>query len=240
MTHGMPEVSTKGRPRIPPYAPYSTFRNFLDKISRSVPAQIDHSVMPRTSRAIRFQLAAGLRYMGLVGNNGSRTETLLRLSKAQGPDRKRILGDVIRAAYPYLFADFDLGSCTTTQLGQEFARRGASGDTVRKCVAFFVAACKEAGIEVSPHIRPFSEPETVGHRPANPPRPGAGQADEANVGGGNWEGGGSNASTASDWRVSLLLKFPSFDPEWSDEVKAKWFDDFKKLMDLVRDNEQRR
>ncbi len=32
------------------------------------------------------------------------------------------------------------------------------------------------------------------------------------------------------WAQMLLSKFPSFDPNWSDEVKAKWFDGFHRLM----------
>jgi hypothetical protein len=27
----------------------------------------------------------------------------------------------------------------------------------------------------------------------------------------------------------LLEKFPNFDPEWTDELKKKWFDAFKSL-----------
>jgi hypothetical protein len=28
----------------------------------------------------------------------------------------------------------------------------------------------------------------------------------------------------------LLAKFPSFNPEWPDEVQKRWFDSFEKLM----------
>ena len=32
------------------------------------------------------------------------------------------------------------------------------------------------------------------------------------------------------WQQMLLAKFPSFDPAWSTEVQAKWFDAFERLM----------
>src|SRR5437016_2644587 len=106
-TLSTPSKATLG---IPPYVPFRTFQGFLDRISRKVPHHIDHGTMPRTSKAIRFQLAAALRYMGLVLADGSRADSLLRLAKAQGEERKKILGETVRAAYPYLFAGFPLES----------------------------------------------------------------------------------------------------------------------------------
>ena len=55
----------------------------------------------------------------------------------------------------------------------------------------------------------------------------------------------SNATNAEDsnpeavvplpaWPELLLAKFPDFNPEWPDEVKAKWFDAFEKLMRLAQ------
>ena len=32
------------------------------------------------------------------------------------------------------------------------------------------------------------------------------------------------------WAEMLLAKFPEFDPAWTDDVKAKWFDAFDRLM----------
>ena len=35
---------------------------------------------------------------------------------------------------------------------------------------------------------------------------------------------------ANTWADLLLSKFPTFDPNWPDEVKLKWFDGFERLM----------
>jgi hypothetical protein len=222
---------------IPPYVPFRTFQAFLDKVSRRVPNHIDHGVMPRTSKAIRSQLAAALRYLGLAVADGSRTDSLSSLAKAQGEQRKKILAEIVMAAYPYLFAAFPLQSCSTTELANEFRRRGASGDTVRKCAAFFTAACREAGIEVSPHIKPFWGGEGGGQRSAGASEPAWSHPGNKHPGG-RRPGQHPTDGPPPDWHVSLLLKFPSFDPAWSDEIKSKWFDDFKKLVELA--SEERR
>lgn len=238
MIEGTRETSGKEGCGVPPYVPFSTFRNFLDRISARVPSRIDHSVMPRTSRAIRFQLAAALRYMGLVSSGGSATETLVRLARSRGDERRQALGDVIRAAYPYLFGDFDLANCTTAQIGQEFRRRGASGDTVRKCVAFFIAACRASGVDVSPHVKPFWGAQAGGQRSANSSEMAEPLVESPNFGTPQQEDA-STARAPADWRASLLLKFPNFDPAWSDEIKSKWFDDFGKLMEYITDRSKR-
>jgi hypothetical protein len=232
MTETTREILGKPGDGVPPYVPFSTFRNFLEKISLRVPSRIDQSVMPRTSRAIRFQLAAALRYLGLVTSDGSRTETLMRLAKARGDERRRIFGEIVRAAYPYLFGPFDLATCTTSQIHQEFKRR-ASGSTVRKCVAFFVAACRDAGVEISPHIKPFGGTGPGVQKSATSSSdelfsaiPSLERPERADV---------SAVQDIADWRVSLVLKFPQFDPAWSEEIKSKWFDHFGKLMEYVVD-----
>jgi transcriptional regulator with XRE-family HTH domain len=35
------------------------------------------------------------------------------------------------------------------------------------------------------------------------------------------------------WENTLLSKFPDFDPAWSDEVKAKWFEGFKAMKEMM-------
>lgn len=35
-----------------------------------------------------------------------------------------------------------------------------------------------------------------------------------------------------NYQLQLLQKFPSFDPEWSQEVKDKWFEIFEELKQL--------
>ena len=98
---------------------------------------------------------------------------------------------------------------------------------IRKCVAFFFAAAKDADIPLSPHIK----------KAKRGPKPYAGKSrknastipqeliktDERLI---------SDTPSAGQlgWSQMLLSKFPTFDPAWSPEVQAKWFDSFSKLM----------
>jgi hypothetical protein len=38
---------------------------------------------------------------------------------------------------------------------------------------------------------------------------------------------------SSGWADILMSKFSTFDPSWPDDVKAKWFDAFKQMMDTI-------
>ena len=37
----------------------------------------------------------------------------------------------------------------------------------------------------------------------------------------------------TSWHSALLAKFPAFDPSWPDNVKAKWFETFEKLREIL-------
>lgn len=75
--------------------------------------------------------------------------------------------EVLVSAYEFLFSaeGFNVTRDSRDQLENQFKQAGVSGDTVRKCIAFFLAAAKDAGIEVSPW---FGTPRTG--RPARRPR----------------------------------------------------------------------
>lgn len=47
-----------------------------------------------------------------------------------------------------------------------------------------------------------------------------------------------NESQRADWLRSLLSKFPAFNIEWSDAVKAKWFECLGRLMRLESSSEK--
>src|SRR5260370_24113667 len=100
----------------------------------------------------------------------------------------------------------------------QFAGGGASGGTVRKCVAFFLAAAKHAGLQVSPFVtsRPrlrvrLNSRVPVRHRKTN-------------------ENRGGDLDEARTWREVVLSKFPEFDPGWPPEIKTRWFDAFDRLI----------
>jgi len=134
-------------------------------------------------------------------------------------------------AYPFLFTRFDLERATLQEVEGKFSHAGASGDTFRKCLAFFLSAASAADIPTSPFIprigrrRRSSVPaaerdrklvtDAISSKPHSqePNDPGVGTAGPAEL---------------------LAAKFPQFDPAWPNEIKATWFEAFQKLMDKLR------
>lgn len=217
---------------IPPYVAYKTFSNFMDRLKVGIPSRIDRGFLSSYSGGMQAQLISTLKSLELINPNGVPTEKLRDLVNSEGADKTKRLYEVIAASYPFLFrAEIDLTSITSSHLEDEFKTGGGvSGGTVPKCIAFFVAIAKDAGIELSPYInvrtaRVRSTPKRSGleknskakSEPQSPPPP----PHESTP----YQG------TSQTWEQLLLAKFPEFDPAWPDDVKTKWFDGFKELMD---------
>jgi len=141
---------------IPPYISYRTFNNFLLEMkTRGLPSRIDRSVMAHKSGTIQSQLLIALDFLGLIKNSGRPTPELKILVEGEEGERKAALARILRSAYPFCFhEDFGIGSATAHQAEELFQRTGASGETLRRCLAFFLAAAREGGVPVSSYIRP--------------------------------------------------------------------------------------
>ena len=113
-------------------------------------------------------------------------------------------------------------TATPRMLEQVFVAAGAQGDTVRKCIAFFLSYAKANGVQMSPHLK-APRTRTTGRR-----KRGTTESTTA-VDAAATNGNGSHDLT---WQQMMLTKFPPFDPEWTDDVKAKWFDGFQRLMKM--------
>jgi len=214
---------------VPPYLAYRTFTNYVDslKANGAPPSRIDRSVLGAFSGGVQTQLISALRYLGLTTTEGIPTSNLAQLIELKETDRQEFLQRLMKQAYPYIFdAGFTLHNATTKQLDEKFSHV-ASGDTVRKCVSFFLMAAKDAGFQMSPYLKVVKAkrgPSARGRKAA----PGSGMQQFAPPPSPPRGGGESDDHTT--WQQLLLAKFPSFDPAWPDDVKAKWFDAFDKLM----------
>lgn len=210
---------------VPPYLPYKTFKNFLDGLKVAMPARIDRSIMGSMSGGAQKLLIAALKYLALTTTHDAPTEKLTRLVNSEGHEHQKVFRDIITTGYGFLFKDgFELLRSTPRQLDEQFEKTGVSGDTVRKCVAFFIAAAKDADIPLSPHITKAKR----GPRPVNnkPKRPSSVATEVSKAA----EEEPGNAPAQLGWSQMLLSKFPTFDPAWPPDVQAKWFDSFAKLM----------
>lgn len=214
----MADQATQPQP-IPPYAPYRSFRNFIDSLKQAIPGRIDRSVMPSMSGALQSQLTAALRYLELVSSAGHPTTLLSRLVNSEGPERAKVLRELLTKSYPFLFESFDLKTATPRMVDEQFANVGASGGTIDKCVVFFLSAAKDAGVELSPHLK--TNRQRTQRRPRTRVINMVATTDDDAM---------ESDSGEMSWAQMLLSKFPSFDPSWPDDVKAKWFEAFDKLM----------
>jgi hypothetical protein len=186
------------------------------------------------SGALQGQLTATLRYLELITATGQPTPSLPVLVNSEGVERAKTLRTILFSVYPFLFDKdkFDLAAATPRMMEEQFAHAGASGGTVAKCVNFFLAAAKDADIVLSPHIT--NTRGNRGPRLRRITRAGGELLQRAAV---EQAANGTEIGSLS-WSQMLLSKFPSFDPAWPDEVKAKWFDGFHRLMRMKLEEEQ--
>lgn len=218
-----------GKQAIPPYLSHKTFNNFLEGLSKGVPARIDRSVMSSLSGTAQAHLLHALKYLNLIDAEGAPTQTLNQLAAAEGAEKQRILKEVLTSAYPFVFkGGVDLERCTSKQIEEAFASTGASSETLRKTLSFFLATAKQAGLTLSPHIKRARRPRGTAARPrrgvaSSASAPTSAGADEVE------ENTPPPRPTAKTKWELLLEKFPTFDPAWPDEIKAKWFEAFDRL-----------
>ncbi|MFN8177660.1 MAG: DUF5343 domain-containing protein [bacterium] len=142
--------------RLPAYVSFKTFWNFLESLrGHPVPARVDRSLMRHLSGSSQSALQASLRFLGLVDDEERPTRSLMTLLAAAADEkRQEELGRVVREAYDFLREpEFELERATAKQLEEHFRNSGASGTTVKKAMAFFVALVKKAAMQVSPHLR---------------------------------------------------------------------------------------
>lgn len=147
-------METQDKRPAPPYLSFTTLNNFIDGLGVNMPTRIDKSLMKSMSGASQAALVSALDYLKLRDGDKP-SESLIRLAAASGSDRAPLWKALLEERYPFLFSErgFDLRRATQGELDERFREEGASGETIRKCVAFFTAAAQAAGIEVSPYFR---------------------------------------------------------------------------------------
>ena len=214
-----------GRKRLPPYISYRTFQNFTEGLQQGIPSRIDRSYWgDRASGSTGTQLMAALRFLGLVDANGTPTARLRQLASSRGAQRAEVLRTIISEAFSFLQeGSFDSQTATYSQLVEVFHHTFELTDSVtRKCVKFFIAFASDAGMPLSPFIikRVRFAGAGTGTKPASK-RKGAREKRNLTV-----PQRLEEVPTEVSWERTLLGKFPTFDPSWSDEVKLGWLEAF--------------
>ena len=221
---------------LPPYVPYRTFDNFLAGIRSSLPQKIDRSLMNSMSGAMQSQTLLALEYLKLIDpTTEAPTDTLARLLGADQSERQALWQKILSSSYPFLFeAGFQLERATPSELQDRFGKTGATGSTLRKCIAFFLRAAKEGGLELSPYLTKVSRTRTRTGKTtsrANSAREHRNGVSEPTFFEASAQKAGSHHKTLlSKLADKILDKYPNFDPSWPEEQRASWFDGMSKLM----------
>lgn len=213
-----------GTTNKPPYLPYSTFKNFLASLKAgAIPSRIDKSLLDRYSGSIQSWLISALKFFKFIDESGKPDPELESFIESEEKDRKGIWRVIFDRAYGPLINGLDLARATPGELSERFAAQGLSGETLGKCHSFFAAAAEDAGVVLADHLKVRAKPSgprksrknrNGGDDPPAPPHLPSATA----------------TTTQKTMREMLLEKFPPFNPEWPEEIQAKWFTGFEKLM----------
>jgi hypothetical protein len=159
----------------PPYVSFTMLQNLLERMrTEGTPARVDRGYLGNASGTAKAQLLAAAKGLGLLDDQLRPTDTL-QLLVEQPQNRPPVIEGLIRQHYAPIL---ELGNNATQQQLEEAFREqfNISGSTVRKAIAFYLAAAKFAKIELSPHFTaPRIGTTTSGARRRR--RTGAGAAD---------------------------------------------------------------
>lgn len=139
----------------PPYGSFGTFWNYVSGLkAETLPPQLDRSMMRGKSGSDQAVINMGLKFFGLVDpdKNNAVLDSLKQLVAAGEPERKALLGELVRSRYPaQMKVSDDLG--TENLLHESFGTAfGLTGETRRKAATFFLHAASMAGIPISPNF----------------------------------------------------------------------------------------
>lgn len=208
---------------VPPYSTYKSFTNFISGLrEHGCPSHITRSLLPGSNSG-KAAMGATLRSLDLINSKDEPTEKLKQLVNSED-NYNALLKDILYASYPFLSdGSLDLANTATEKVVEKFKDLGAGGSTISKCMAFFLAAAKDAGIEVSKYVK-APAPDRTG-----PTRKGKQRSKSEKP---PLDPGHDRKPPVikNTWQEQLLAKFPEFDPSWDEETRKKWFDAFQELM----------
>lgn len=149
----------------PPYLSFTTLKNFITSFKESVvPGRIDKSLMLGQSGSTQSYMLAALKFFDLIDDEGAPLPKLHELVEADSATGKVIWKNLIEPTYAPILGGLDLSRATAGQLQEKFAELGLNGETLRKSISFFVAAADEAGMSMSPQLKPNTRGISGGSR----------------------------------------------------------------------------
>src|ERR1700686_3188387 len=141
----------------PPYVSFSRFKSTIEQLAKStVPSgPLDRRVLDWFSGADYPALMSGLRFLGLVDEDGKATAKFreLVLASTDLPKFKERLLNIVTEKYKPIIGTMNLQQGTIAELERAFKDADvAKGQMLTKTIRFFVKAMTEGGSELSPYI----------------------------------------------------------------------------------------
>ncbi|HWR49684.1 MAG TPA: hypothetical protein VN428_01160 [Bryobacteraceae bacterium] len=162
-----------------PYVPFKTFLAAVEGFERGIPTQLDRSLWPSYSGAIRGQLLAAFRFLELIDEADCPTPPMRDfVGKRDG--RKAMLRGMIEKRYGAL-EGADLARTSPRQLDDAMRQYGLTGVTHKKAISFLLQAAAWSGVPLSPLLqgRTRASRSTAPQRRAEPEAPKAAAGDVA-------------------------------------------------------------
>jgi Family of unknown function (DUF5343) len=172
----------------PPYASYRSLLGHIEELKASdshLPDVIDRSLLRRKSGSEQSALISTYRWLGLIDEAGAPTDDFHQIFRTNtDEDRQPILERLVKRSYAFVGdGTINLRNATSSQMTERFRQYGLTGSTIGRAISFFLAIAKDAGIQVSPHIKPPSAPTSAKKKKPTKqtdswPLPGAGSPQE--------------------------------------------------------------
>ena len=150
----------------PPYAPYRSWKNLIDKFrgKQPLPSPFDSGFWNSLglSGAMISVLRPTMVSLELLDSNYAPTDRLNRLLDSSDNDRRSACRDLMDIGFPEWEHKLDIERVTNGQLTAYLNELGATGDTALKCKSFFTGLAKDADLNLSQHLttRSSSNPKT--------------------------------------------------------------------------------
>jgi hypothetical protein len=234
---------------LPPYMAYPAFLRVVDHFKAE---GFPPSILPQTLNApvtAKYRVVKGLQWLGLVNSADAATDALRELVLHRGTVTwKQALAAMVGRSYSFLAPEY--ATQTRQALLAAFtAHTGRDNKVLRKSVAFFVGAARDAGMPIHPSLThsvsisnalaaksernaAFAKrraairetgPGVVSLRTATKPMAFA---------------GGPSAAEPEPRKTDPLSKLPSlppFDPSWSEDMQRRWLEAYNRLLAMGED-----
>jgi Family of unknown function (DUF5343) len=223
-----------------PYAPASAILGIIGRYrDKGLPLPINAEVLGRISitESLVPRTLQALKSLDLIDDDGKPTQMLETLRLAPEAEYQQCLAQWLAATFADVLQFVDPATANDTVLRDAFRSYRPIAQQPRM-ITLFKGLYAAAGIG---HEKTKAGSTTVRSKPA--PSLKAKPAEQKRTQSSNGAGNPSppppmppaqNTTEPNTFEKDLLAKFPSFDPAWSEDIKASWFKGFQQFMDIAK------